>query len=166
MNVYLLVQHSHFYSAYMDDRTIVLSCNDEPRMRAVRDLLHTHYAKSGKWLNRMHGYSNVDPPTAQLQIKLGETTSGYSHLMGCNWNVVELDLYNTDHCNFMDFMYELANSNFFLITDFETTTTIEPNDLPLLCMNGVILDRPTSSSKSAREFVKFLEVMYTDVTDQ
>tara|TARA_B000000475_G_scaffold267535_1_gene258756 strand:+ start:710 stop:1192 length:483 start_codon:yes stop_codon:yes gene_type:complete len=141
MNLYILHQDKCFFSVYIDNKTIVISSTDRAKLREFKKVVEHHHRVSGRWLNTSRSYSLTRSPSlreTQHELQLGEGGIWYSQLMKPVWDMVEMDMYNASDSNLVDLMYECANIRLFLMKDFELCP-----EIPLLCINGVLLEKPS-----------------------
>lgn len=138
MHVYILNQEKTFFSVYIDQKTIVVSSTDKTKLQEFKKVVEHHHRVSGKWLNLSHSYSYTTSSRKRHELKLQPSTLQYSSSIRDNWDIVELDMYKNSDCNLIDLMYECSNIRLFLLQDFEFH-----DDIPLLCINGVLLEKPS-----------------------
>lgn len=131
-----------------EEHHLVLAASDEPTLRRLKNTVEARHERTHRWSNRKLAFKQIHREHNVYQLKVRDDDSSIISSGGGDpmvWRPVALDLYDTTHTNFLDYLNIMCNSRIFIVKDLMML-----DDDEVLTLNGVLL--PGASSKAKSEF--------------
>lgn len=134
-HLFLLTYKKYFFSAYYNNKSIVISSPDEQKLDMFHHTIKKHKAKYNKWLN--NGINISYGPEKNKEIFDLTETNTKTNIDKYTFVPTYIDINNETDVKFVHQMYELANVELFMMYEFSYIETI-----PLLSLQGVRIEKP------------------------
>lgn len=134
-NLFFLNCNKYMFSTYINDKTLLITCPDKAKVELLNRTLKKHKENTNKWLNKGIKY------TKQLQNKdiLDITENEVVDENIQQFELTYISINDHQDINFLNHLYELSNTQLFMMYDYEYNSTI-----PMLSIHGIPIIKPNS----------------------
>ena len=134
-NLFFLNCQKYMFSTYINDSTLLITCQDRTKVDSLNLTLTNHKAKTNKWLNKGIKYTIKAKNKDILDITENDIMDENKK----DFELTYININDSHDINFLNHLYELSNTKLFMMYDYEYDPSI-----PLLSIHGIQILKPTS----------------------
>lgn len=137
-HLFLLCCKKFLFSAYQNNKSLVIASPDKQRMDMFHNTLKKHKHVYGKWLN--NGI-NLSKGEKEIEIFDLTETNTLTDIDKYEFVPTYIDINDENDVRFVHQLYELTNIELFMMYEFKYI-----EDIPLLSIQGVRIEKPDVES--------------------